>query len=162
MNYKVIDTVDIDKIKQELSTIEHKQTYSLQGKYKDDDPTKYIIPANSSKNAWERSPKNQVAKDLVVPLFDLPYVNSLMNKFKIGYGRLCFLQSKTCYTYHKDISKRIHIPIETNDQCFFVLDDEVIRLPADGSVYEVDTTKMHTFVNGSMSTRTHIVGTLLG
>ena len=41
------------------------------------------------------------------------------------------------------------------------MNDEVFRLPADGSVYEVDTTNLHTFVNASTSTRTHIVGTML-
>ena len=161
MNYRVIDTVDLDKIKQELSTIKYKETITLQGRNKNDNPFQYILPADASTNAWERSLKDVRAKDLIVPLFDIPYVNSLLNKFKLGYGRCCILESKTCYTYHKDISKRIHIPIETNDKCFFVLDDEVVRLPADGSVYEVDTTKIHTFINGSMNPRTHIVGTLL-
>jgi len=161
MNYKVIDKINLDKIKQELSTIEYKQTYTLQGKNKEDNPFQYIISADESTNAWERSPKDRKAEDLIVSLFDVPYINSLLDKFQIGYGRVCMLGSKTCYTYHKDISKRIHIPIETNDKCFFVLDDEILRLPADGSVYEIDTTKIHTFVNGSTSTRTHIVGTLL-
>ena len=161
MYYKVIDTVDLDKIKRELSTIKYTETFSLQGTKSNDHPLQYIFPADASTNAWERSPKHLRAKDLTVPLFDVPYVNSLLDTYKVGYGRCCILESKTCYTYHMDISKRIHIPIETNDKCFFVLNDEVVRLPADGSVYEVDTTKIHTFINGSMSIRTHIVGTLL-
>ena len=161
MNYRKIDTVDLDKIQKELANIKFTNTYALQGTAKDQDPLKYIIPDDGSINAWERSPKSITAKDLTVPLFDVPYINSLIKKFRIGYSRVLILESKRCYTLHKDISKRIHIPIETNDRCFFVLDDEVIKMPADGSVYEVDTTKMHTFVNASPTPRIHIVGTLI-
>ena len=161
MNYKKIDTIDLGKIKKELSSIKFTRTYALQGTNKDEDPFKYIIPDNGLINAWERAPKGITAKDLTITLFDTPYINSLIDKFKIGYTRVCILDSKKCYSLHKDISKRIHIPIETNDKCFFVIDDKVVRLPADGSVYEVDTTKIHTFVNASINPRIHIVGTLL-
>jgi hypothetical protein len=41
------------------------------------------------------------------------------------------------------------------------MNDKVFRLPADGSVYEVDTTNIHTFVNASIIKRRHIVGTVL-
>ena len=68
------------------------------------------------------------------------------------------LKPKTCYTYHIDKSKRVHIPLITNKENFFVVSDTVFRLPADGSVYEVDTTNIHTFVNGSMKNRIHLVG----
>lgn len=158
--YRIIDTVDLDKIKREISTIDYDITYALQGVNANDDPRKHIMPADNRINAWERS-ADVTADQLVNFHFDVPYINSLLTKYNIGYGRVAILKGKTCYTYHKDKTKRIHIPIETNDNNFFVMNDTVFRLPADGSVYEVDTTYIHTFVNGSVSRRVHIVGTLL-
>ena len=158
--YRVIDRVDIDLIKQELSTIDRNETYALQGVAASDDPRKYIIPATNSTNAWERAPR-VTADQLINFHFDLPYTNSLLTKYNVGYARVMMLHGKDCYTYHKDKTKRIHIPIETNENNFFVMEDTVFRLPADGSVYEVDTTHIHTFVNASISRRTHIVATIL-
>ena len=108
MNYKKIDTVDLDKIKKELSDIKFTRTYALQGTVKDEDPLKYIIPDDGSVNAWQRSPKGMTAKDLTVTLFDTPYINSLLEKFQIGYTRVCILDSKKCYSVHKDITKRFY------------------------------------------------------
>ena len=68
------------------------------------------------------------------------------------------MYEKSCYSYHTDKTPRIHIPLITNDKCFMIVDDEVIRLPANGDVYLIDTTKFHTFLNGSWETRIHIVG----
>ena len=158
--FKIIDTINLEKIRQELNTIDRDDTYALQGINAADDPRKYIIPATNSTNAWERAP-NVTADQLVNFHFDIPYTNLLLKKFNVGYARVMMLHGKDCYTYHKDKTKRIHIPIETNENNFFVMEDTVFRLPADGSVYEVDTTHIHTFVNASVSRRTHIVGTIL-
>ena len=75
-------------------------------------------------------------------------------------ARVMNLKSKTCYTYHKDISKRIHIPIETNKDCFIIINKEVKHYPADGNYYVVDTTQYHTALNASMLDRIHIVGAI--
>ena len=68
------------------------------------------------------------------------------------------MKPKTCYSYHWDPTKRMHIPLLTNENNFFVIDDEISRYPADGSYYLIDTTKKHTFVNASFENRLHIVG----
>ena len=97
-------------------------------------------------------------KDFNKFAFDLPYTNSVMANLGMYRSRLMKMSSKTCYSYHRDPTKRIHIPLITNDKCFFVIDDEVSYYPADGSHYLVDTTKKHTFVNASREDRIHIVG----
>ena len=68
------------------------------------------------------------------------------------------LKSKECYTYHWDHLKRIHIPLITNEKCFFIVDNKLSQLPADGNYHMVDTTKMHTAINASWEDRLHIVG----
>jgi len=90
--------------------------------------------------------------------FDLPYINSILEKEKMYRARVMKLKSKTCLTLHQDPTLRKHIPLITNEKCFLVVDNEIIRLPADGNVYTVDTTKMHCAVNASWEDRIHIVG----
>ena len=97
-------------------------------------------------------------KDFIVPLFDMPYTNSIIKDLGMYRTRVMRIHSKTCYSYHQDPTMRIHIPLITNDKCFMVIDDKVIRYPADGNHYIVDTTKMHTAVNASWEERIHIVG----
>ena len=70
------------------------------------------------------------------------------------------LKPKRCYTYHYDLTKRFHIPIKTNDKCFFIVDKEVIQFPADGNHYILDTTKNHTAINASKEDRIHLIGNL--
>ena len=71
-------------------------------------------------------------------------------------ARLMRSRMKSCLSMHKDPTKRIHIPIDTNDNCFMVVEDSVLRLPF-GKTYMVDTTLSHTAVNASNKTRTHLV-----
>ena len=104
---------------------------------------------------------NHAETEFVVPLFSqLVYINSILEDLKMYRTRVIKMKPKTCYTYHKDYTKRIHIPIITNEKCMFIIDDEVVRFPADGDYYLVDTTKMHTAINASFEDRIHIVGNI--
>ena len=68
------------------------------------------------------------------------------------------MKRKTCYYWHKDSTKRLHIPIVTHPHCFLLVDGNQFHLPADGQAHIVDTTKMHTALNASKIDRIHIVG----
>jgi len=92
------------------------------------------------------------------PMFDLPYINSLMQHYNLFRTRVMCMHEKTCYSYHHDFTPRLHIPVHTNENCFFVIEKQVYDLPADGTVYLVNTTLAHTFVNASWEDRIHIVG----
>jgi len=92
------------------------------------------------------------------PLFDLPYTNSVIEELGMTRTRVMRMKSKTCYSYHKDPTKRIHIPLVTNENCFMIVSDEVIRYPAEGDHFIMDTTQIHTAVNASFEERIHIVG----
>lgn len=73
--------------------------------------------------------------------------------------RIMLTRPKTCYSIHRDYSPRLHLPLITNKQCFFVFKDpaEFIHMPADGQTYWVDTRHDHTFMNGSVENRLHLV-----
>ena len=70
------------------------------------------------------------------------------------------------YTPHYDTTYRIHIPIitDTGNNFYSYEPEERICdfMPADGSVYLVDTKKVHTFKNLSDIKRIHIVGCYYG
>lgn len=82
-------------------------------------------------------------------------------KYHMGRIRLMRMTPKTCLTWHTDITKRIHLPITTNEDCFMILDNEKHHIPA-GEWSMVDTTIPHTAVNASLYNRVHIVGVVLG
>lgn len=83
-------------------------------------------------------------------------IKTLQQEYGVVRGRYMISEMKSCLTMHRDSSKRIHIPIVTNDECFMVIDDVVCRLPY-GNTYIVDTTVPHTAVNASSTRRTHLV-----
>ena len=95
---------------------------------------------------------------LVKKIFDTPVLNAIIDDHGLYRTRVMRMKPKTCYTYHQDPTKRLHVPVVTNDKCFLVVDDKVVRCPEIGKPYVIDTTKLHTAVNASLETRIHIVG----
>lgn len=73
--------------------------------------------------------------------------------------RIMLARPKGCYSIHKDYSPRLHLPLITNKQCNFLITEPMtmFHLPADGTTTWVDTTKQHTFMNGSTEQRLHLV-----
>ena len=77
---------------------------------------------------------------------------------KIGRARLMRMKPKSCLTYHKDDSTvRLHIPIVTNEGCFFINNDIVGKMMNPGRVYLYDVASKHTAVNASREDRIHLV-----
>ena len=143
---------DLNKIKNELKILpKWKEQICLQGTETIKDPFAGIGSARDL-------PEKEV--QFTYPLFDIPYINSIIKEHNLYRVRLMRLKSKTCYSYHQDQGKRFHIPLITNDNCFFVVDDKIVRYPADGNYYIVDTTKKHTAVNASWEDRIHLIGNL--
>lgn len=143
--------INIDKILIELDTLPHFDTQiSIQGVKDNRDP---------SYGTGHYHGLEHEEDEFIIPNFaGLMYTNSVIEKLGMFRTRLMKLKPTTCYSYHKDPTVRLHIPLETNEKCFFVIDDEVHRYPADGNYYIIDTTKMHTAVNASFEERLHLVG----
>ena len=148
-------SVDLQKIKEELKILpKFEDQICLQGVKDNTDP---FFGCGTFTRIQELGYNE---KDFDKPIFDMPYINSLIKDLKMYRTRVMNLKSKTCYTYHRDYSKRLHIPIITNENCFIIIDKEVNHYPADGSCYIIDTTKFHTALNASREDRIHIVGVL--
>lgn len=142
-------SVDVERILLEIETLPKTPQICLQGVKPFDDPLYGIGKVLDLKH-------NE--NEFVHPNFNIPYTNSILNAHNMFRSRLMRLKPKHCYTYHFDPSKRLHIPLLTNEKCMFIIEDEVFRYPADGNVYLIDTTKMHTAINASTEERIHIVG----
>ena len=139
--------IDIERILLELESLpEYDQQLSLQ------------ITSDGKSGEGKLVNLDNKEKDFNLFAYDLPYTNSIISELKMYRTRVMNMKPKSCYSYHQDPTPRMHIPLITNEKCFFVLDDKVVRLPADGQSYFVDTRKMHTFVNASFENRIHIVG----
>ena len=115
------------------------------------------VTADGSSGEGQLAKLDYKEEDFNVFAYDIPYTNSVLSELGMYRTRLMNMKPKTCYSYHWDPTKRMHIPLLTNENNFFVIDDEISRYPADGSYYLIDTTKKHTFVNASFENRLHIV-----
>ena len=149
--YNMSKTVDIERILLELELLpKYDNQIMLQGLQENLDPFYGVT------NPPKKRQHGMRYHECITPIFDMPYTNSIIKD--LYRTRVMKMSPGTCYTYHTDPTERVHIPLITNENCFFIIDDEVVRLPANGSIYHVDTTKKHTFVNASIEDRIHIVG----
>ena len=163
--YQIIREVDTAKILHEVSDIEYDDRILLQGTHESQDPFELIGKSLTGESLEETRKRvrdmiegrGYTNHDIDVPLFDTPYINSLMSELNLFYTRLMRLPPGKCYPSHTDTTVRVHIPIVTNEDNFFIIEDEIIRLPV-GSAYRIDTTRTHTFVNASTKPRVHMIG----
>lgn len=74
-------------------------------------------------------------------------------------ARIMLAKEKGCYSIHRDYSPRLHLPLVTNEQCNFLIVNplQMFHLPADGTTTWIDTRSPHTFLNGSIEKRLHLV-----
>lgn len=82
----------------------------------------------------------------------------LIKEFNMFRTRLMWVYPYACYSIHKDLTPRIHIPLITNQDCYFLFRRKYTIHLNLGSVWWVDTTVEHTFINCSETPRLHIVG----
>jgi len=140
MSTKQLDKIDIELIRKEILSLPDFESQ---------------LPIQGSHEAVGRLDIDE--STLVEKLYDLPYINSILDEFDMYRTRVLRLNKKSCYSLHSDPTPRIHIPIHTNEHSFFVIDNKVYYLDP-GFVWWTDTTKPHTFVNAGYSERIHLVG----
>jgi hypothetical protein len=113
--------------------------------------------AKSTREDWEHS-FNQIHSLFKDTLIE-DYINWL--GVPVYRTRIMLTREKSSYSIHKDRSPRLHLPLVTNKQCFFLFaepdETRLHHFPADGRTTWVDTRKMHTFINGSTEHRLHLV-----
>lgn len=72
------------------------------------------------------------------------------------------IEPNTCYNWHTDPGKICyHIPLITNQGCWFIYEHRSFHMPATGEIYIVNNSRPHTFVNAGDSPRIHITFDIL-
>lgn len=84
----------------------------------------------------------------------------LKQRFEIGRVRLIRSKPKTCLSWHVDRTARLHFPINTQEGCFMIIQDEIKHLPRN-TWWHTNTLTHHTALNGSWEDRVHLVVNLL-
>ncbi len=91
----------------------------------------------------------------------MPYTKTVLDMLHevVPYNSVYYryIKPNTCYNWHVDkMATCLHIPLITNAGCKFVYEDKVFSMPSDGSVYIVNNSIPHTFVNAGKEPRLHI------
>jgi hypothetical protein len=94
-------------------------------------------------------------------LLRLPYTKSIVDSIfalqQFNSVNYRIVLPNRCYNWHTDPGKMcVHIPLITNNGCKFVYDTRAFSMPSDGSVYIVNNSIPHTFVNAGKEPRLHL------
>lgn len=109
-------------------------------------------------SATGRSKGKEISYLKINDLFSNTIFERIINDYKLKRTRLMWLNPKSCYSMHKDTTPRVHIPLITDPQCYFVFKDGIVEHLAIGYVYWIDTRINHTAINCSEQARLHLVG----
>lgn len=158
---KNLETVDYKKLFNQYYILEKNIEWlsSDRGKQAGVQYRKYEYPFLSATGKLKNN-INEHEYNILNPLFKNTIFEEVINKFNLFRSRLMWMYEKTCYSLHKDTTKRIHIPIITNDQCYFLFPNAKLIHLEEGHIYEVDTRNMHSFCNFSNTPRLHFIGCL--
>ena len=106
------------------------------------------------------TPSRKQIWDAALPIIE--FTKDIIPEGKIIRGEVVNLVPNRSLTPHLDVywfhreSRRIHIPITTNDQCFLTFEDRECHL-AVGSIYEINNRIVHSAFNKGMTNRVHVI-----
>jgi Aspartyl/Asparaginyl beta-hydroxylase len=112
-------------------------------------------------SAVGRKQRPEYQYNLLNPAFKGTLIEGLIEKYQLFRTRLMWVNPMSCYSMHRDSTRRIHIPIVTNPGCYFVFLENPPHYLPPGYAYLTDTREYHTFMNCSEEPRLHLVGCVL-
>jgi len=141
---------EIEAVKERLTVLEYQNQWCLQLPKGETNPTY---------GSREGKDLKHTELDFNEWLFeDMAYTRTVVELMKMTRTRYMENEPKSCMSYHKDPSKRIHIPLITDPDCFILVGKTIHHLEV-GDAYLVDTTQKHSFINMSKKCkRVHLVG----
>lgn len=159
-NNPVRDQICVNTTKDNVSDIHLGRgslTFDWDNSSKDENGS-LVLPKR--KKELQESDFTELASPFKNTLFEDAY-NSLNEKYILGRVRLMNSKPKTCLSWHKDGTSRVHYPIITQEGCLMIVQDTVKHLD-EHKWYFVDTTKPHTALNSSKQERLHLVAVIIG
>lgn len=158
---KLDNKYDLDKIRHELTVLheEYSIYFDLIGQI--------LIQSPNGDNWTDIRAPYKIDTDLRETDFIKPNTPAdwEMTRFMLETGicrtRVLQLNPRECYTWHKDVGDRIHLAINTHEDCFFIENGVMHHVPADGHPYMLNVDNYHTALNGTQNViRTHLVGVI--
>jgi hypothetical protein len=115
-----------------------------------------------NEDVWSSAVGKSAGKELqytnLNPFFKDTIFDYLITEYNLKRARFMWSGPFSCYSMHVDTTPRVHIPLITNSECYFLFKMSTpIHLEL-GYSYWVDTTKSHTFINCSDTPRLHFIG----
>ena len=113
-------------------------------------------------NPWLSSVGKKKNMDLeyteINPFFKNTIFEDIIKKYDLKRTRLMWMTPKSSYSIHTDAYARLHIPLITNKECFFIFKEGIQFHLSVGHVWWVNTKLNHTYLNFSDNSRLHLVG----
>lgn len=163
MSRKTIPTVFIDRVPNYQFL-----THKLVSEFKDFLEA-FMTDVNDGRNSVVVQRKFHLMKNNQFVYDDfskIPYTKETIDKisdiFTFDSVNYRYIMPNTAYNWHLDTGGNcLHIPLITNEGCWFVYANKSFSMPADGSLYAVNNGKPHTFVNAGKEPRLHLTFEIL-
>jgi hypothetical protein len=179
---KILEDIDITDILSEYHKLDPNINWTQMGHKGKQTGLQYKLESDPWTGAWSGFPKDENGKNYTKetwqnavgrnkgmeltynqlnPFFKDSVFEEIIKKYRMYRTRLMWVNGMSCYSIHRDSTPRIHIPLITNPECYFVFKDDnssSMTYMKVGHVYWVDTRKKHTFMNCSEIARLHLVG----
>lgn len=167
---RILGEVDISEIKKKVvalsSRVWAEQNEAKPNKFGVLDKAEHIVFRFINSFKDHRSYSDRILwedwKEVIEPLLEVTTKMYGYNRAKYPRIMLAKLPAGESIKPHIDRSQaaqfphKVHIPLVTNNETFFILDGEKIRMKL-GTVYEVNNRKNHSVINNGIGDRIHLI-----
>ncbi len=155
---KVIEPIDVTPILESYLSLENLIQWTEYGHKGKQTGLQFKDKEDPWSSAVGKSQGNELTYTDLNPFFKNTIFEELIIKYNFKRTRLMWVGPYACYSIHRDETPRVHIPLITNPDCYFLFRPGQLTNLQKGYVWHVDTTKSHTFINCSDQHRLHLVG----
>lgn len=155
---RIIDELDPTSLIESYLKLEANIKWFVNGHKGKQAGLQYINDDDPWDSAVGRSKGNELSYTNLNPSFKGTLFEELIDKYSLTRTRFMWVGPYSCYSMHRDSTPRIHVPLVTNPECYFVFKAGLIKHMPLGAVYRTNTLFPHTFMNCSEFPRLHIVG----
>lgn len=158
---------DFTKIRSEVLSLLEKYPFSsshnqisLTGFTPEDSPYRCLGKLSDMNNELYGCSESDMNKILLITKGT--YLEQYLKEIPFSFGRVRVMQikPKQCYTFHIDNNFRYHLAIDSNPDSFIVFKEpnhQMINIPADGYLYQMNGFYKHSAMNGGDKPRIHLV-----
>lgn len=155
---KILKSINEQAVLESYNCIEEKLVWTNYGHKGRQTGLQYKDSEDVWTSAVGKSQGEELKYTAINPFFKDTIFEQLINDYDLKRTRLMWVGPYACYSMHEDETPRIHIPLITNPECYFLFKSGAMTNLRKGYVWWVDTRLTHTFINCSEHPRLHLVG----